>query len=142
MVLQELCAQYLPSPAVPAAWLSPWLGLFVCEATARLSRLSISRANSQRSQLGRVPLSEGVGGRLLGSPSGRSSPVYLEELLPLMILQAMAIYISGYCCSPFLPCLTQILPFLAKKSQVWDFFFDQQCQPKPKLFSLIFPLNF
>lgn len=39
------------------------------------------------------------------------------------------------------PALPQILPFLAKKSQVWDFF-DRQCQPKHKLFSLIFPLNF
>lgn len=42
---------------------------------------------------------------------------------------------------PSSPALPQILPFLAKKSQVWDFF-DQQYQPEPRLFSLIFPLNF
>lgn len=106
----------------------------------------------------------------------------LEELLPLMILQTMAIYIrkKKHIClfvfqppcrmvllsfykilllkkidkksshlskfsqmvfsislrpTRYLPCLTQILPFLAKKSQVWDFFRPTMSAKTQALFS-------
>lgn len=41
----------VPSITRPVPWLSPWLRLFVCKATERLSRLPISCTNSQQHQL-------------------------------------------------------------------------------------------